>query len=321
MVSTPIKISTIYLALILLTACNRNLSEQPLGSCRDGILNGGEVKIDCGGTCPPCGGSLIIPEGGQKSPQVYQGYDLIWSDEFSAEKIDDSKWSFHLGNGCPNLCGWGNSELQFYTDDPENIFLQEGNLVIRAIEKPINASQYTSARIHTDNKFEFQYGRVDIRAAMPGAMGTWAALWMLNKDYSVYNPGAYWPNGGEIDIMEYLGESPDDVLGTAHFGTDFPANHRYISKHFQVTNRNFDQEFHVFSLIWKQDKIQWLVNDRVYHEITPNETLAEGQPYPFNDKFFLLMNLSVGGHLPQPPVSSQYPSALIIDYVRVFQEL
>ena len=314
------KISFLLLSFAIFSDCNRSLSDQPIATCQDGLQNGDETGVDCGGACPPCLLELEIPASGYETPESYEEYSLVWSDEFGNNELDQSKWSFHLGDGCPNLCGWGNNELQFYTDNAENIFIQDGFLVIRALKEQTNGYNYSSSRIHTDNKFEFQYGRVDIRAAMPSPFGTWAALWLLNKDYSIYNPGALWPSGGEIDIMEYLGEDPDDVMGTAHFGTDFPANHRYISKHFQASDMNFDEQFYVFSLIWEEDKIQWLVNDNIYHEITPTETSAHGQPYPFNDEYFLLMNLSVGGNLPQAPIASQYPGELIIDYVRVFQK-
>lgn len=289
-------------------------------SCTDGLKNGNETGVDCGGDCPPCVDNLVIPAGGYETPKSYDGYNLVWSDEFEAEELDRSKWSFHYGDGCPYLCGWGNRELQYYTDEPENVYVQDGHLIIRAINEDIKTYDYSSSRMHTDNKFEFKYGRIDIRAVMPSATGTWTALWLLNKSYSINQPGKYWPSGGEIDIMEYLGEEPERVMGTAHFGKDFPNNHRFISKFFTSDKHPFDKAFYVFSIIWEKDKIQWLVNDQVYHEITKETTKAEGQPYPFNDKFFLLMNLSVGGNLPKAtPIISEFPTNMIIDYVRIFQ--
>ncbi len=305
--------------MILCGSCSDN-SEMELSTCIDGIQNGEEEGIDCGGPCPPCLTKIEVPDTGYESPKSYEGYSLVWSDEFDGKGLDLSKWTFHLGDGCPNLCFWGNNELQYYTDSPKNIFLQNGYLAINAIQETINGYSYSSSRIHTDNIFEFKYGRIDIRAAMPSATGTWVALWLLNKNYSIQQPGVKWPSGGEIDIMEFLGEDPTEILGTAHFGTDFPANHRFISKHYQTKTQPFDKSFYVFSIIWEKDRIQWLINDEVYHEITPSDTAARGQPYPFNDEFFLIMNLSVGGNLPAPPIIDDYPSSVIIDYVRIFQK-
>ncbi len=289
----------------------------PSVTCTDGFQNGDEEGIDCGGSacavCPEV--TATIPVSGFESPTTYTGYNLVWSDEFNDETLASDKWSFHTANGCPNLCGWGNNELQYYTDDNHSFL--EGNLVIEAKRETISGFDYSSTRIHTDNKFEFKYGRIDIRASMPSATGTWTALWLLNKSYSIQTPAEWWPKGGEIDIMEYLGEDKMEILGTAHFGSDL-ASHRFNSVLYDVPNENFDEVYYVYSIIWEEDKITWLVNDVAYHSITPSDT--NGEPYPFNDEFYLLMNLSVGGNLPVAPISSEYPAFLIIDYIRVFQQ-
>lgn len=307
--------------ILLMVSCAKdNGIDQPEASCTDGLQNGMETAVDCGGNCPACPVDIVIPGGGFESPMAYDGYQLIWSDEFNGNELDVSRWSYHNGDGCPNLCFWGNNELQFYTDDAKNNWLYNGFLIITALPEQISGYQYSSSRIHTDNKFEFKYGRVDIRAAMPSATGTWVALWLLNKNYSIQNPGVYWPSGGEIDIMEFLGEDQREIYGTAHFGTDFPNNHRYNAQQYRTSQHPFDKAFYVFSIIWEEDKIQWLVNDKVYHEITPETTFAAGQPYPFNDDFFVLLNLSVGGNFPVDPIMEEFPAHLIIDYIRVFQQ-
>lgn len=289
--------------------------EIAVATCEDGFKNGNEEGIDCGGTCVPCPEiTATIPSTGFESPKVYSGYDLVWSDEFNEDTLATDKWSFHLGNGCPNLCGWGNNEQQYYTN--KNHSFKQGNLVITAKKEKISGLDYTSTRIHTDNKFEFKYGRVDIRASMPSATGTWVAFWLLNKDYAVQNPASEWPSGGEIDIMEYLGQDKNKILGTPHYGSNL-ANHKYNSTYYTAPNGNFDTKYYVFSLKWEEDKITWLVNNVEYKTFTPSNT--DGQPYPFNDDFYLLMNLSVGGNLPVAPVVSEYPAFLMIDYIRVFQ--
>nr|WP_299381323.1 glycoside hydrolase family 16 protein [Allomuricauda sp.] len=294
----------------------------PQASCSDGIRNGDEEGVDCGGSnCADCPTTLVIPDSGYTTPESYVGYSLVWSDEFDGDSLDTGKWDYHLGTGCPNLCGWGNNELQAFTDRSQNLYFAEGNLVMEARREFIFGKEYSSARIHTDDLFEFQYGRVDIRASMPSAAGTWVALFMLNKEYTIEDPGAYWPSGGEIDIMEYLGEDRNDILGTGHYGINFPANHRFNSVHFSALDGDpFDEVYYVFSIIWEEDKITWLVNDVEYHTMTPETTQANGQPYPFNDQFYFVFALSVGGNLPNVnPIPSNFPTNLLVDYVRVFK--
>ncbi|WP_299435499.1 glycoside hydrolase family 16 protein [uncultured Aquimarina sp.] len=317
-----------YLIFSLLISCSTPKEEvaviidEPIPdiTCNDGIMNGSETGVDCGGnSCASCStGSLVIPDSGYDASDNYDEYTLVWNDEFSSENISAEKWSFHIGDGCPNLCGWGNNEFQYYTNDEDNVYVKDDNLIIEAKKENIGGKDYSSARIHTDNKFEFRYGRIDIRASMPSATGTWVALWLLNKDYEVQNPAEWWPRGGEIDIMEYLGEDKTEILGTAHYGSNL-SNHRFNSVKYKAPAETYDKVYHVFSIIWEEDKITWLVNDVPYHSITPSQTF--GQPYPFNDEFFLLMNLSVGGNLPsEAPIPSEYPTFLIIDYVRVYQK-
>ena len=295
---------------------NEPILPDTVKSCADGIRNGDELGIDCGGAacndCPEI--KAIIPSSGYDAPMSYEGYNLVWNDEFNENSLSDEKWSFHLANGCPNLCGWGNNELQYYTND--NFYFDEGKLIIEARIEKVSGFDYSSTRINSDNKFEFKYGRVDIRASMPSAMGTWAALWLINKNYEVQNPSEWWPNGGEIDIMEYLGEDKDAAFGTAHFGSDL-SSHKFISGYKDAPNKNYDEEFYVYSIIWEEDSITWLINDVPYHTITPNNT--NPQPYPFNDEFYFIMNLSVGGNLPTAPIEAEYPAFLIIDYIRVYQ--
>lgn len=308
---------------IVITSCDSDDGSVPfiaVATCTDGIQNGDETGIDCGGDCNPCTEGAIIPSTGYQAPSSYNGYTLFWSDEFNETGLNTSNWNFNTGNGCPSLCGWGNSELQQFTNSNENLYFKEGNLIIEAKRE---ATKYTSSRINTDNKVEFKYGRIDIRATMPSVSGIWTALFMLNKNYTIENPGAYWPSGGEIDIMEYLGENHNRILGTGHYGTDFPNNWHFNSVNYNSQNgESFNEVYYVYSIIWEEDKITWLVNDVVYHTMTPSTTSANGQPYPFNDEFYLIFALSVGGNLPQAtPNPLDFPAYLIIDYVRVYEKI
>jgi hypothetical protein len=254
---------------------------------------------------------LTIPTGGYITPVSYPGYNLVWSDEFSSTALNTADWNFEIGDGCPN-CGWGNNELQYYRED--NTSMVDGNLVITAKKQQFGGKTYTSSRLTTKGKKQFKFGRIDIRAALPEGKGLWPALWMLGTNIDAVG----WPACGEIDIMELTGDLPTRVLGTVHFGANFNSR-QFITQSLYLTgNANFQDEFHVFSLVWQADKIEFLVDDQVYHTITPAN--MNGAAYPFNKPFFFIFNVAVGGTLPgNPDNSTPFPQHMIVDYVRVFQ--
>lgn len=256
---------------------------------------------------------IPIPATGYSTPASYDGYQLAWQDEFEGEALDPGSWTYEEGDGCPNLCGWGNNELEYYTED--NTLLVNGNLIIEARRENAGNRAFTSARIITKDKREFQYGRIDIRAALPAGRGFWPALWMLGANID----DAGWPACGEIDIMELTGDRPNRVIGTAHFGASI-AEHRFrTAAKFLPAGEKFSDEFHVFSIIWKEDLIEWYLDDERYHTIVPAD--LGGQPYPFNQPFFFIFNLAVGGTLPgSPDETTTFPNWVIVDYIRVFQE-
>ena len=245
-------------------------------------------------------------------------YALVWADEFDGSEIDPAKWTFQIGDGCdisPDLCGWGNNELQWYTDRPENAFINDGRLVIRARrETPLfQGKSYTSARMITQYKGDWKYARIDVRAKMPRGKGLWPAIWMLSTD----NLYGGWPKSGEIDIMEYLGDRTNEVLGTIHYGHDF---WRYTSQTYTLESGDFAQDFHVFSLRWKENCIQFFVDgEQIGESLTPTTTLPT--TWPFQERFHLLLNVAVGGNLPgNPDGSTVFPQQMEVDYVRVYQE-
>lgn len=252
---------------------------------------------------------LVIPTGGYSSPTSYPGYNLVWADEFDGTAVNPDFWTFETGTGNN---GWGNNELQYYREDNAAIF--NGHLVITAKKQKFGSSDYTSARLITKGKKAFKFGRIDIRAALPKGKGLWPALWMLGTNIDAVS----WPACGEIDIMELTGDLPNRILGTVHFGADV-SQHQYISQSKYLSgNANFHDEFHVFSLNWVADKIEFLVDDEVYHTITPAS--LNGAAYPFNKTFFFVFNVAVGGNLPgAPDASTAFPQSMIVDYVRVFQ--
>ncbi|MDB5250884.1 MAG: glycoside hydrolase family 16 protein [Flaviaesturariibacter sp.] len=249
---------------------------------------------------------------GYDAPTSYAGYTLAWSDEFNGPSLNGSFWSNQNGDGCPNLCGWGNNELEYYTDRPENLFFQDGKLVIEARKEAFNGRQYTSSKILTAGKKAFKFGRIDIRAKLPKGKGIWPALWLLPQD----NVFGGWPRSGEIDLMELVGHEPNKVYGTLHFGPG-PGSTQ-ISRGYTLANGTFNDEFHVFSLEWKQDQVKWLVDGVVYS--TVNKADLGANNYPFNEQFYLIFNLAVGGNWPgNPDGTTAFPQWMVVDYIRVYQ--
>jgi len=250
---------------------------------------------------------------GFEAATAYAGYTLFWNDEFNGSALDVSAWSNESGDGCPGLCNWGNNELQYYTSPPNNLFFQDGKMIIEAKAESFGGKNYTSARIKTQHKKTFQFGRIDIRAIMPKGKGLWPAFWLLPQD-NVYGG---WPKSGEIDMMELVGQEPSKVSGTLHYGPG--PNSTYISRNYFLPASDFNDQFHVFSIEWSQDQIKWYVDDNLYSTI--NKTDMGANIYPFNEKFYFIINLSVGGNLPgAPDASTLFPQWLIIDYIRVYQK-
>lgn len=243
--------------------------------------------------------------------------NLVLSDEFNTDGMPDSNlWAYDIGRG-PNGDGWGNQELQYYTDRSENVTIQNGVLLITAREESFEGSQYTSARLLTKDLFEQQYGRFEARIRLPWGQGIWPAFWMLGADIDE-NP---WPGAGEIDIMEYRGQEPSVLIGSVH-GPGYSAGNA-ISKEFTLENDRFDTGFHIFGIEWGPDFINFYVDDILYNQITPEdideETNGEGA-WVFDKPFYILMNVAVGGtFVGSPDADTQFPQTMLVDYVRVYE--
>lgn len=250
--------------------------------------------------------STGAPNSGFTSPLTYSGYSLAWNDEFDGNDLS-SDWVFDIGTG---NSGWGNNELQYYTNQNYNV--SNGLLEIKARKEPFNAQQYTSTRIKTQGINSWKYGRIDVRAALPFGQGIWPAIWMLGDNISSVG----WPSCGEIDIMEMIGgEGYNDrtVHGTVHWEEN---GHAQYGDSKTLPSGKFADEFHVFSIIWDQTSIKWLVDNVQYNQITT--TSAEMNE--FQQKFFLILNVAVGGNWPGSPNNSTiFPQSMYVDYVRVFQ--
>jgi beta-glucanase (GH16 family) len=255
---------------------------------------------------------LSFTNAGYDASTTYPGYTLAWSDEFNGSALNQDVWTYDMGDGCPNVCGWGNNELQYYTNSSENLYFQDGKMIIEAKQQAIGGKNYTSARIKTAGKKAIKFGRVDFRAKVPKGKGIWPAFWMLPQN----NVFGNWPRSGELDIMEIVGHEPNKVHGTLHFGPG-PGSTQ-ITKSYTLPTGTFADEFHVYSIEWKQDVIRWYVDGQLFS--TAEKAAFNGVNYPFNEDFYFLINLAVGGNWPgNPDATTQFPQYLIVDYVRVYQ--
>lgn len=235
-------------------------------------------------------------------------YELVWSDEFNESRIDTSKWTFEQGNG---YNGWGNHELEYYTDRNENASIQDGDLVITARKENYKNRRYTSARMKTAFKGDWKYGKVEARIKLPAGQGMWPAFWMMPTD-NVYGG---WPKSGEIDIMEMIGRDPSTVYGTVHYGDH---THHYKGGKFTLSKGILHDTFHTYAIEWQPGKIQWLFDKKPYFQVTPDSLKPDS--WPFKQRFYIILNLAVGGDWPGNPDSTTvFPQKMIIDYVRVYQ--
>jgi len=247
---------------------------------------------------------------GYTTPLTYPGYTLAWSDEFAGTSLDMTSWNQEIGNGSG---GWGNNELEYYTNSPKNTLVSNGNLIIEARKEAISGFNYSSARLTTQSKKTFKFGRIDIRAKLPVSKGMWPALWMLGTNI----PTVGWPACGEMDIMELVGSAPSTVKATMHWKNSAGV-HASKDADYNLTPGDFSQQFHVFSMVWAQDIIKCYVDDHLINTVTNADVGVNN--YPFNANQFFIFNVATGGDWPGPPdASTPFPQRMFVDYVRVFQ--
>lgn len=250
---------------------------------------------------------------GTKYPSLdSNAWNLVWSDEFNGSSVDTSKWTFTVGGG-----GFGNNEQQYYTNSSNNAYIEDGSLVLKAIPESNGTENYTSAKLSSTESWT--YGRYEFRAKLPQGTGLWPAIWMLPANINVY--GGEWPICGEIDIMEYKGSVPNMALGTLHYGNPWVYNTGY---YYLDENESFADAYHTFTMEWLPGEIRWYV-DNVLYQIQQNwysasSTETYAYPAPFNQDFYLMLNLAVGGFFPGDPDTSDWESnKFYIDYVRVYE--
>lgn len=240
-------------------------------------------------------------------------WELVWSDEFNGtagNAPDAAKWAFDIGTGSN---GWGNSELQYYTNRPANVQLDgSGKLVITARSESYGGSGFTSARIKTKGLFAQAYGRFEARIKTPTGPGIWPAFWMLGANIDT-KP---WPQCGEIDIMEQRGQQPSVTHGTVH-GPGYSGGNS-VGKAYALTNGRFDTDYHIYAVEWGEDFIDFYVDNFLYQRITPADVPGE---WVYNQPFFLLLNVAVGGNFVGfPTTGTPFPQSMYVDYVKVYKQ-
>lgn len=233
-----------------------------------------------------------------------------WSEEFGGTAINSNNWSFEIGNG---TYGWGNNELQYYTED--NAKIVNGNLVITAKEESNNGYAYTSSRMISSGKFNFTYGTIEVNAKLPKGQGIWPAIWMLGEDINSVG----WPNCGEIDIMELLGDTPDKIYGTLH-GPSYSGGSGKSGNYTLTDGTDFSDKFHIFKVKWTGNDINWYVDGILYHTVTRSSVESSGLNWVFDHDFYIILNVAIGGNWPgSPNTSTVFPQTMEIDYIRVTQ--
>ena len=236
-------------------------------------------------------------------------YELVWSDEFNYEGAPDStKWNFEIG-----ASGWGNNELQYYTDRLENARVEDSVLTITARKEDYKGSSYTSARMITyEEEHYWRYGRIEARIKLPEGQGIWPAFWMLGKNIF---EGTTWPATGEIDILEMIGGGQNDYIahGTAHWEEN---GHTYVGNSYEHTDK-LSQDFHIYAIEWNSSSIKWYFDGHQYFGLN----IKPASMSEFHSPFFILLNIAVGGNWPgNPDNTTEFPQTMQVDYVRVYQK-
>ncbi len=252
---------------------------------------------------------------------VFATYALVWSDEFNGSSLDLDNWTATVGNGCPNLCGWGNNELEYYRN--ENVTVTGGNLVLTSRAESYGGSSFTSGKVTTSGKQSFLYGKIEMRAKIPTGGGMWPAFWMMPQD-DVYGS---WAASGEIDIMESANNTTS-VGGALHYGGTWPDN-TSTSASYSLGGANFADDFHIYAVEWEPDAIRWYVDGQLFATRTSSQWYTNTAPgnarAPFDQDFYIILNTAVGGYYTgctsSSCITASLPQQFLIDYVRVYQDI
>jgi beta-glucanase (GH16 family) len=256
------------------------------------------------------------------TPALSSGWRLVWSDEFDGKAgtvPSTAHWSYDLGNKESN--GWGNREFQYYTNQARNAQMDGAGMLVITAEKASNPGpcwndkpcDFTSARIHSNGKVAFTHGKVEARMKLPSGQGIWPAFWTLGTDLASVG----WPASGEIDIMEFIGKTPNTTYGTLH-GPGY-SGAQGIGKPREFSGP-VDGDFHIYSIVKRPNEIIWYVDGIEYHRLTP-ANLPAGGTWVFEKPFFVILNLAIGGDWPgAPDATTPLPARMLVDWVRIYRE-
>lgn len=234
-----------------------------------------------------------------------QDRELIWEENFNGNDLDMASWNFETGDGCPHLCGWGNNERQVYTK--KNHWIKDGLLYISAQK---DGARYTSSKITTKGKKEFRYGKMEVRAKLSLGKGLWPAFWMLGSNIDSVG----WPKCGEIDIIEYVGKEPEYIFTSLHT----PDSHGQTINTKKDRVSGIEEGFHTYAIIWSAESIEFLIDGNSFYTFSPE--IKNEESWPFDQPFYLILNLAIGGNFGGPEVDdSIFPQEFIIDYIKVYQ--
>jgi len=247
-----------------------------------------------------------VSSGTPSTPTPVPAWRLVWRDEFDGTALDTTKWVRETGG-----TGWGNAELEYYTNRPENARVENGFLVIEARQEQFGNQAYTSARLKTQGLGAWRYGRIEARIQIPRGQGLWPAFWMLGDNIGQVG----WPGCGEIDIMENIGKEPGRVHGTVHGPGYSGANG--ISSTYSLSTGAFADDFHIFAVEWQPGAITWYVDSTYYKTVTSSDVPGT---WVYDHPFFIILNVAVGGYWPgSPDATTVFPQTMRVDYVRVYQ--
>ena len=259
----------------------------------------------------PLVAETVSTDSGMKSLASVERLRLVWSDEFNqpdGSAPDPAKWGCELGGH-----GWGNNEMEYYTDRTNNVRVEDGKLVIEARQENLGGKKYSSGRLLTKGKASWTYGRFEARIKIPRGQGIWPAFWMLGTNIDSVG----WPGCGEIDIMENIGKEPGTVHGTVH-GPGYSGANAIGGPVSLPGGAAFADDFHIYAIECEPDHITWLVDGKPYFTVTP-ASLPKNARWVFNEPKFVLLNLAVGGYWPgYPDGTTHFPQRMMVDYVRVY---
>jgi beta-glucanase (GH16 family) len=249
--------------------------------------------------------------------------NIVWSDEFNGSSIDTSKWTFEIGDNCPQNCNWGNNEWEYYTSRTNNAYVSNGYLHIVARQESYAGYDYTSARMKTQGKGSWAYGRMEARIQIPRGQGIWPAFWMLGTNITSVG----WPTCGEIDIMENIGKTSDQGTdhGTIHgpqnnsCGGDYNCYAGVGGSYTLPGGAALADAFHIYAIEWSPNQIKWFLDSTQFFTATP-ASLPPNSTWVFSQPQFFIMNVAVGGNWPgYPDATTVFPQEMVVDYVRVYQ--